>query len=185
MHQLILFKREIHMWILKIEFMQVEDCQSTFQTWDSHVNSCLICFSLTWEFQVWKYFTVDLTKSRLKNKICIQFKPDPQLIHSWVTCENMRLFCTGRNIVFVLSVCLFVRLSSILIFITGFWTVKDTDLIFGMKTPQMMSFQMTSEGQCPCNLDFDRYALNYFGHCCRQAHHRTVSQTHLLLLFLS
>ena len=33
-------KREIHMWILKIEFMQVEDCQSTFQTWDSHVNSC-------------------------------------------------------------------------------------------------------------------------------------------------
>ena len=88
-----------------------------FQTWDSHVNSkdrvyasgrlpihfsnvrftCefLLCFSLTWEFQVWKYFTVDLTKSRLKNKICIQFKPDPQLIHSWVTCENMRLFCTG------------------------------------------------------------------------------------------
>ena len=37
---LIFFKREIHMWILKIEFMQVEDCQSTFQTWDSHVNSC-------------------------------------------------------------------------------------------------------------------------------------------------
>ena len=57
----------------------------------------LLCFSLTWEFQVWKYFTVDLTKSRLKNKICIQFKPDPQLIHSWVTCENMRLFCTGAN----------------------------------------------------------------------------------------
>ena len=55
----------------------------------------LLCFCLTWEFQVWKYFTVDLTKSRLKNKICIQFKPDPQLIHSWVTCENMRLFCTG------------------------------------------------------------------------------------------
>ena len=55
----------------------------------------LLCFSLTWEFQVWKYFTVDLTKSRLKNKICIQFKPDPHLNHSWVTCEYMRLFCTG------------------------------------------------------------------------------------------
>ena len=77
------------------------------------------------------------------------------------------------------SNCLFVCLLSILIFIMGFWTVRDTDLIFGMKTPLMMPFQMTSEGQCSCDLDFDRYAQNnYFGPC-RQARHR-VLQTHLV-----
>ena len=54
----------------------------------------LLCFSLTWEFQVWKYFTVDLTKSRLKNKICIQFKPDSQLSHMW----KHETFLYGSNV---------------------------------------------------------------------------------------
>ena len=41
----------------------------------------LLYFILTWKFQVWKCSTVDLTKSRLKNKTCILFKRDPYLSH--------------------------------------------------------------------------------------------------------
>ena len=53
--------------------------------------------------------------------------------------------CPGSNdrgqIVFVLSVCLFVCLSVVDFNLRYmFWTVRDRDFIFGMHTPQMMPF---------------------------------------------
>ena len=31
------------------------------------------------------------------SSVCILLKIDPHLIHSWVKCENTRLFCTGKK----------------------------------------------------------------------------------------
>ena len=42
-----------------------------------------------------------------------------------------------------------------------FWTVRDTDFIFGMHTPQTALFQM-HQGQWPCDLDFDLEAVFNF-----------------------
>ena len=61
-----------------------------------------------------------------------------------------------------LSVCLFVCLSVVNFNLRyNFWTIRDSDFIFGMHTPLMTPFQVTP-GQLPCDLDFDLEAKNSF-----------------------
>ena len=130
--------------VVYTDFMFYSLFYSRFDTWLTR-SLCFTCVSmLFWhvvftEFMFYMCFYSDLTHG----------------LHGFYVLQEFifRFYAPGSNdrghIVFVLSVCLsvclFVCLSVVNFNIRyNFWTVRGRDFIFGMHTPLMMPFQMTT-----------------------------------------